>query len=430
MKIPSSKESFSLTKNNEVSLKSIKNGQLFIGKVLKEVSNQTVLIQTNGHQLLAQSEMKLEINKRYIFQAFHKDQKIYFKMIKDNKSKPLNTLQDTNTLIGQIISTSKINNSKLNRQLLSIMLNENLPFTENELKHIARWIEYKNDHFRAIESIKLITTNAIPINNDSLDGIYSILNKESMSTQLLKLQNQLIVQTASKDSNLGSLISTISKILNFNPIPKHFLTGENSAVQFTDLLKTLGLMTNTHNMQGSNPPIESLKQQLNSVLWELQDNKPLSENIKQLIQRIYGMELLSQDNEYLQQILVQTPIKLGDFLSDLTIQWSGQKDKEGKINVDHCHILFYLQLQHIGETVIDLRIQNRVINVLVYNKFSQLLGVLEQLKPSLKENLEQYGYTLSAVKLTIPKNNHQGLKAILSTNQLYSTNFNGVDLRV
>lgn len=89
--------------------------------------------------------------------------------------------------------------------------------------------------------------------------------------------------------------------------------------------------------------------------------------------RITAQQILSQENGPIQNLLLTIPLNLGSTKTDLTLQWSGRKTKEGKIDPDYCRVLFYLELEHLEETVIDMQVQNRIIKVTVINGLVQPL---------------------------------------------------------
>ncbi|MFT4413546.1 hypothetical protein ACLM5H_06780 [Fredinandcohnia humi] len=94
---------------------------------------------------------------------------------------------------------------------------------------------------------------------------------------------------------------------------------------------------------------------------------------------------------------------LSNGITNAHIRFSGKKKENGKINPDHCHILFSLELEKLKETILDVRVQNRILTITVYNETKCIDILVEKLKPVLKNNLEDYGYTLSSVKVVQSK---------------------------
>jgi hypothetical protein len=174
--------------------------------------------------------------------------------------------------------------------------------------------------------------------------------------------------------------------------------------------------------------LESLKPLLLKVMSELGTN---GREFEPLLNRITGLQLLAQEsNGPLQQLYMQLPISFGDKRSDVTLQWSGRKKKNGQIDPSFCRILFYLDLQNIEQTVIDMQVQNRVINITVINDTAGLESIISNSQLQLKDELVNLEYMLSSIKV-IPSiinkegTNHKSVKTVLSQDA-----YQGVDIKI
>ena len=49
--------------------------------------------------------------------------------------------------------------------------------------------------------------------------------------------------------------------------------------------------------------------------------------------------------------------------------------EDGKIDADFARILFYLELESIEKTIIDMQVQNRVVTVTVFNADETLKSI-------------------------------------------------------
>ncbi len=134
----------------------------------------------------------------------------------------------------------------------------------------------------------------------------------------------------------------------------------------------------------------------------------------QLLHFINGMQLQSiQESPHLFQALLQLPgDKFGAF-NDITMQFEGQKMKDGKLNPEFCRILFVLNLANIDDTIIDMHVQKRMISMTIFNDkvTGQSITLLE--KP-LRNNLESLNFQLSSIKI-------KPLKAREETGQINET---------
>jgi hypothetical protein len=171
------------------------------------------------------------------------------------------------------------------------------------------------------------------------------------------------------------------------------------------------------------------------LLRMLQDNLPMSlkETAEQLLNRITAQQILSQDTGPIQNIFMQIPLVLANHHSDMTIQWTGRKKSDGSIDPDYCRVLFYLELEHLKLTVVDMVVQNRVMKIKIINEDNiEIEHLAKPFIASLKQNLEQMDYKLSAITFETTKEhgkeNNKVSKVSIPTfdNKIYS----GVDFRI
>jgi hypothetical protein len=174
--------------------------------------------------------------------------------------------------------------------------------------------------------------------------------------------------------------------------------------------------------------LESLKALLLTVMSELGANG--SKELEPILHRLTGIQLLAHEsNGPLQQLYIQFPLSLGNKLSDVILQWSGRKKENGQIDPSFCRILFYIDLENINETVIDMQVQNRVINIMIINdtKGLEVSVTQEQSQSQLKEQLGALNYILSSVKVTSPFEQETKVQPIeIALQQSYR----GVDIKI
>jgi hypothetical protein len=147
------------------------------------------------------------------------------------------------------------------------------------------------------------------------------------------------------------------------------------------------------------------------------DQKPL----------LISKETLEEKQGPIEQFVTQIPIPIGNRTSDLTIQWNGQKRNDGKLDPNYCRVLLYLNLEYIGDTFVDLYIQNRIISISIENEKTDLKMAAAPLIHSLKEKLSEMDYHLSSVTFEQSTKINMDKKGILS---FESMPYEGVDIRV
>ncbi|WP_394187357.1 hypothetical protein [Paenisporosarcina quisquiliarum] len=142
---------------------------------------------------------------------------------------------------------------------------------------------------------------------------------------------------------------------------------------------------------------ETLKPQLLALLQDPSISMPMKEVADTIITRMNGLQILSGENGPQHQLLMQVPL---DFLGkkmDATLQWNGRMKEDGKIDSNYARVMFYLDLNALKETVIDMQVQNRVVTVTIFNENDALQAVAEPFKDALKDGLQALDYQLSGV---------------------------------
>ncbi|MBP3038292.1 hypothetical protein J9303_02080 [Bacillaceae bacterium Marseille-Q3522] len=124
------------------------------------------------------------------------------------------------------------------------------------------------------------------------------------------------------------------------------------------------------------------------------------ENAEHLLHKITGYQILSQEAGPIQHFVYQIPFRFWKKTIDVSMQWSGRKLENGKIDPNYCRVIFYLQLERLKETVIDMQVQNRVINLQIMNHDHELKRQALPFLAMLKENLSRLRYTLSSVQFS------------------------------
>lgn len=122
---------------------------------------------------------------------------------------------------------------------------------------------------------------------------------------------------------------------------------------------------------------------------------------------------------------------MGTHSSDLTIQWNGRKKEDGKIDADYCRMLFFLELGEIGDTLVDVQIQNRVISLSIVNEREDLKGLAAPLIAPLKDRVKALDYHLSSITFRKPADSDFKSfqeSALLKKNGEF--HYTGVDIRI
>jgi hypothetical protein len=174
--------------------------------------------------------------------------------------------------------------------------------------------------------------------------------------------------------------------------------------------------------------IEGLKPSLLKVMNELGAG---GRELEPFVNRLTGLQLLSQETHGpLQQIVMQIPLSLGTKQSDLTLQWNGRRKEDGQIDPGYCRILFYLDLENIEQTIIDMQVQNRIISITVMNDSEGLEENVTELGHLLKEQLNNMNYYLSSVKVVSSLSKQKSPIKTFSESMFSQEYYQGVDVKI
>lgn len=119
-----------------------------------------------------------------------------------------------------------------------------------------------------------------------------------------------------------------------------FTNGPSVAHQLKEWTKILGLQLEhalvnlTRDEMEFSKDLDTLKPLLLKLLNE-QTPAAIKEIAEQILNRVTAQQILAQENGPIQNLLLTLPINLGSTQTDLTLQWSGRKTKDGKIDPEY-----------------------------------------------------------------------------------------------
>ncbi|SER54405.1 hypothetical protein [Psychrobacillus sp. OK032] len=247
-------------------------------------------------------------------------------------------------------------------------------------------------------------------------------------------------QTVESVNQVLQQVATMSKS-NFNSFNAQIITGAEQAVlnqldgkafehAMKEVLKSLGF--NYEAKLGNNSEeIRNIALQLKPQLVELMQNHTISTTLRDsaemLLGRMNGLQILSGENGPQHQLLMQVPLEFLGKKMDATLEWNGRMKEDGKIDSDFARIMFYLKLDTLDETVVDMQVQSRIVTITVYNNNAQLQQIANTFKTGLKDGLLSVGYTLSGVFM---KTFEEQKLASKVQSKMASRDSQGVDIRI
>jgi len=321
------------------------------------------------------------------------------------------------------------------------------PLTQATLKNTAGELMGKlvqatpNEKETIIEQVKNWVSSQATLNITQKEQILSVLKSRDPNGQIIHINNALIkafseqsqnavflkdengitpkehlLSLLGKSSGSESFSQNLQQILKISKnssnsiISQQMIQSEETVLQQLDgkafehamkeVLKTLGFSYEAR-LGGNSEEIRQIAFTLKPQLVELIQNQTVSANVKEqaelVLGRMNGLQLLSNENGPQHQLLMQVPLEFLGKKMDATLEWKGRMLENGKIDPEFARIMFYLQLEALEETVIDMQVQNRIVTINLYNHDANLQTQAEMLKESLKKGLQAVGYQLSGV---------------------------------
>lgn len=257
------------------------------------------------------------------------------------------------------------------------------------------------------------------------DHLLTLLGKGANAEIVSQTLQQ--VMTVSKNSLLPSFTASFQQseeaVLNQ-------LDGKAFEHAMKEVLKSLGFGYES-KLSGSSEEVRQIASQMKPQLVELLQNQlistPLKDQAELLLNRMNGLQVLSNENGPQHQLLMQVPLEFLGKKMDATLEWNGRMKKDGKIDADFARIMFYLQLDTLEETAVDMQVQNRVVTISLYNNDTRLQPIANTFKESLKEGLSAIGYKLSGV--FVKTFEEQKISTQIKS-KLPSIESQGVDIRI
>ncbi|WP_153720451.1 hypothetical protein [Sporosarcina cascadiensis] len=171
----------------------------------------------------------------------------------------------------------------------------------------------------------------------------------------------------------------------------------------------------------------TLKPQLLTLLQDPSLSPPLREAAETMVLRMNGTVIQTADTSVQQQIIMQVPLDLFGKKIDATLQWNGRMKENGQIDPAFARILFYLELETLSTTLVDMHVQNKVVNLTIFNEQESLRTTGLSFQALLKDGLENVGYKLSGVSFKPFTESQQTVKKPAAASYIDER---GVDYRI
>lgn len=326
-----------------------------------------------------------------------------------------------------------IADTKANQQLLRLFLNEQLPISKESLKAASEWLKEmaKGDMPKALEAIKMTVQKELPLTGPILNSMLALQTEETITTNLAKVFEALI--SINPKTNTHQQLEAL--LIQLTEPSLHLENGKDITQLFKRTVEAIGLqyehdISILEKEQTAENKLLALKPLLMKALEET-SNPHARDKMDQLLTRITGLQLINSGQEgQFQQLLIHLPILLGNHSTDVRFKWIGKKQQNGQIDPDYCRVLFYLELEHLQEMLVDVHVQNRIVNIRIYNDNPKLNPVIKSVQQLLKDKLENLQYHLSSIIVSTKENENNKKPKTTEKLSTFSPSMNGVDIKI
>ena len=199
--------------------------------------------------------------------------------------------------------------------------------------------------------------------------------------------------------------------------------------QFIHMVKqftTVSGITYEHALNDNIPIQETTIKSL--LIQLLNNNVDTNEQATKLLHFLNGMQLKSiQETSHFVQASLILPGEKWGLHKDLSLEFSGKKNKNGQIDPDNCRILFFLKLNNMKETIVVMNVQKRFVNVTIFN--DNLDMQRSHLENLLKKGLKKLDYHLTNVTIK-PYDNENNKNNPSITNYTNEYTSERIDFRI
>ncbi|WCK52920.1 hypothetical protein PP175_15975 [Aneurinibacillus sp. Ricciae_BoGa-3] len=182
--------------------------------------------------------------------------------------------------------------------------------------------------------------------------------------------------------------------------------------------------------------IENLKASVLQLL-DPADANPIPQQMKEemqsLVSHITGQQLMMAPDagSPLIQLMLHVPMP-GVHNANAVIQLESRQKGKGSVDPDNCRLFFYLSMDNLGETMLDVSIVNKILSIIIYNNRADVSALIQATRQDLEKELSDKGYKLSSVRV-LPVKDEKQEGANFAQKTGYSAGFagyKGVDFRV
>ena len=286
---------------------------------------------------------------------------------------------------------------------------------------------------RSIEQLETLLTNTTVTHKllqhlpsqaaESLENFISQPNQASL-TELIEPLTTLIDQQLPSE-NKSQIFNLLARLDRVNP--EMFPIKDQFIIHVKNYLLNAGLDYEYQIVNEDQQGVEQTTSLKQLILQSFTEQTVGGREAEQLLNHLTGQQLtLINETANFLHLSTSIPGLFGQ--EDIEIEFYSRKDESEKIDSDYCRIAFYLELDQLKTTMIDMNVQNRIVHLTIYND-QDLSNLLNQFKPLLKQGLAKLNYQLSTTSYKPFPENREEL-AIKPDQQDRSIQYGRWDVRI
>ncbi|MFE4523014.1 hypothetical protein ACFRCQ_12910 [Cytobacillus firmus] len=231
---------------------------------------------------------------------------------------------------------------------------------------------------------------------------------------IFKPSEQKVVHFVAKESMMLEKQPAAQHVIKqFNETASGYLSGEPSARQMFEMVKSMGL---NHDSDIANSLVfnkndqsqqEQQQQNLKAALMKLaqgegqESNSKIAQQAEQALTNLTGQQLLSKSDASgtLQSMFFNLPMLLGGKPENLQV-FVNSKNEGQQVDWENCNLYFLLETKKLGDVGILLNSTDRNLSITIKNDLPGFKERMEPLAAFTKEKLQEVGYNVSSINFT------------------------------
>ncbi|MBM7564591.1 flagellar hook-length control protein FliK [Paenibacillus sacheonensis] len=185
---------------------------------------------------------------------------------------------------------------------------------------------------------------------------------------------------------------------------------------------------------------ETLKSALMAIASSDELPQQLRDTAQQLVAHITGQQLLmspEKNGAMFSHVTMFVPMKGQDGSQTASVHIQTRRGRKGELDGENCRLVFDLRMKTLGDTVVDVQVVNKIVNLQVWNDHPAAAQLVESSRSELNDAMTNAGYQLLTLRVeAMPEriverlNGSDGLAGTAEGQEWSEQKYRGVDLRI